>query len=290
MCRVLGVSRSGYYGWLSRQQSPPAGRAAADQELLAQICQVHQRYRYYGSPRVHQHLLIEAGQAYQTRGGAWGAGCRPRLGRRRVARLMRLNGIRACRGKIKSRPRAAPPARRPEIGDKVRRDFHAEVPNELWFTDITQIRTGQGWLYAAVILDAFNREVISWATAGQDDLDTALDALRDAVRTRRPDPGTIIHSDRGYQFTSRAWLALAASTGLQVSIGERKNCFDNAAMESWFSSFKCEVLYPGGQPSTRAEARTQLFQYIWDYNTHRLHSTLGYVSPKYYTQHASTCP
>jgi putative transposase len=290
MCRVLGVSRSGYYGWISRQQSPPAGRAAADETLLAQIRQVHERFSYYGSPRIHQHLLIEAGQAYQTRCGASEAACGPRLGRRRVARLMRVNGIRARRGKIKARPRSAPLKRRPEIGDKVRQEFHAAVPNEVWFTDITQIRTGQGWLYAAVILDAFNREVVSWVTAGQDSLDTVLDALRDAVRTRNPQPGTIIHSDRGYQFTSAAWLDLAASNGLQVSIGERKSCFDNAVMESWFGSFKTEVLYPNGQPATRAEARTQLFKYIWDYNTNRLHSTLGYVSPKYYAQHASICP
>jgi putative transposase len=160
----------------------------------------------------------------------------------------------------------------------------------MWFTDITQIRTGQGWLYAAVILDAFNREVVSWATASQDSLDTVLDALRDGVRTRRPPPGTIIHSDRGYQFTSAAWLDLAASHGLQVSIGEAKSCFDNAVMESWFGSFKTEVLHPNGQPATRSEARTQLFKYIWDYNTNRLHSTLGYVSPKYYAEHASICP
>lgn len=290
MCRVLGVSRSGYYGWLCRQQSPPAGRVAADEELLGHIRRVHQRFSYYGSPRVRQHLLIEAGQASQTRQDGSDTGCGPRLGRRRVARLMRDNGIRARRGKVKSRPRSAPPKRRPEIGDKVRRDFHASVPNEVWFTDITQIRTGQGWLYAAVILDAFNREVISWATAEQDSPDTVQDALHHAVRVRRPGPGTIIHSDRGYQFTSAAWLDLTARAGLEVSIGERKSCFDNAVMESWFSSFKTEVLYPNGQPVTRAEARTRLFKYIWDYNTYRLHSTLGYTSPKYYAEYASICP
>ncbi|HEX2288964.1 MAG TPA: IS3 family transposase [Pseudonocardiaceae bacterium] len=290
MCRVLGVSRSGYYGWVGRQLSPPTGRAAADQQLLEQIRHVHARFSYYGSPRIHQHLLIAAGHAYQTSHSAVAAGHRPRLGRRRVARLMRDHGIRARIGKIKSRPRSAPPKRRPEIGDQVQRQFQAVDPNELWFTDITQIRTGQGWLYAAVILDAFNREVISWATAAQDNLDTAVDALAEAIRIRRPDPGTIIHSDRGYQFTSAAWLDLARSKGLVVSIGERKDCFDNAVMESWLGSFKTEVLYPNGQPATRTQARTQLFQYIWDYNTHRLHSTLGYVSPKYYAQHASTCP
>ena len=124
---------------------------------------------------------------------------RPQLGRRRVARLMRTNGIRACRGKIKSRPRAAPPARRPEITDLVRWDFHADVPDGVWFTDITQIRTGEGWLYAAVILDAFNREIITWATDGYATPKTALRAFSDAIHIRRPGPGCIIHSDRGYQ-------------------------------------------------------------------------------------------
>ena len=273
-CRVLGVSRSGYYGWLARTTSPPTGRAAADLLLLAEIRQVHTRFGYYGSPRIRHELRARDHQ----------------VGRRRVARLMRLHGIRACRGKIKSRPRAAPPARRPEIIDLVGRDFGADVPDALWFTDVTQIRTGQGWLYAAVILDAFNREVISWATAGQESPKTALQALSEAIRIRRPEPGCIIHSDRGYQFTAGAWRHTAAAAGLKLSIGQRKSCYDNAAMESWFASLKNEAIYPHGQPTTRADARTKLFRYIWDYNNHRLHSTLGYVSPKTYAESSSICP
>ena len=149
LCRVLGVSRSGYYGWRDRVDGEPVGRAAADREALAQIRAVHDAYGYYGSPRVHQELLAR--------------GCR--IGRHRVARLMRCNGIRARRGRLKSRPRSAPPARRPEIGDLVQRDFHADVPNALWFTDLTMIRTGQGWLYAAVVLDAFSRQVVGYTVA-----------------------------------------------------------------------------------------------------------------------------
>jgi len=290
MCRVLGVSRSGYYDWLARVDAPPTGRAARDLELLREIEQVHARFRYYGSPRVHQHLLIQKGIAPQTRQTAPTSDSGPKLGRRRVARLMRIHGIRARRGKIKARPRSAPPARRPEITDRIRRHFDTTLPDEVWFTDITQIRTGEGWLYAAVVLDAFNREVVSWAIAGRDTIDTTLNAMRDAIKVRRPSPGAIVHSDRGYQFTSAAWLNLAASNGFVVSIGERKSCHDNATMESWFASFKNEALYPYGQPNTRAQARTLLFTYIWDYNNHRLHSSLGYVSPKYYAQHASICP
>jgi putative transposase len=250
------------------------GRIAHDIQLLREIEKIHAKFGYYGSPRVHQQLLQQAQQ----------------VGRRRVARLMRINGIRARRGKIKSKPRSAPPSRRPEIVDQLKRDFRADVPNTRWFTDITQVRTGEGWLYAAVILDAHNREVISWAVAGHDTPATAIRALTDAIKIRRPPRGCVIHSDRGYQFTSTAWLTLAASHRLIVSIGERKSCYDNAAMESWFASFKNEAIYPAGTPATKAEARTRLFRYIWDYNNHRLHSTLGYVTPKAYADNSSTCP
>jgi putative transposase len=268
------VSRSGYYDWVHRVVEGPSGRAAEDEQLLVEIEEIHARFQYYGAPRVHQELR---GRQFQ-------------VGRRRVARLMRSHGIRACRGKIKSRPRAAPPVRRPEITDRVHRDFHADAPNTLWFTDITQIRTGQGWLYAVVILDAFNREVIAWTVDTHVTLNTALRALREVVRIRRPGSGCVIHSDRGFQFTSYDWIRLAAEHGLTVSIGERKSCYDNAAMESWFASYKNEALYPNGQPGTRAQARAQLFGYIWEYNNHRLHSTLGYVAPKAYAASTSTCP
>ena len=273
MCRVLGVSRSGYYDWL-RRIDQPSGRQSEDQLLLQEIQQIHARFSYYGSPRIHQELLAREHH----------------VGRHRVARLMRLNGIRAARCKIKSRPRAAPPVRRPEIKDLVRREFHAEIENTVWFTDATQVRTAEGWLWAVVILDAFSREVISWATAERESPRTALTALREAIKVRRPPLGCIIHSDRGYQFTARDWLDLASGSGLQVSIGERKSCYDNAVMESWFASFKNEEIYPKGNPITRAEARMRLFSYVWEYNTQRLHSTLGYVPPRTYATESSTCP
>ena len=274
MCEVLGVSRSGYYDWLRRDAAEPQGRAAENLQLVAEIRQINLAFGYYGAPRVHQELRARDHH----------------VGRNRVARLMRAHGIRACRGKIKARPRSAPPARRPEIRDHVRRDFHADTPDALWFTDLTQIRTGQGWLYAAVILDAFNREVIAWATANLDSPSTVMRALQDALRSRRPPAGCIIHSDRGYQFTSTDWLDLAVDHHLRVSIGERKAAVDNAVMESWFASFKNEEIYPKGQPATRAEARARLFSYVWTYNHHRRHSTLGYVSPIIYATDSSICP
>jgi putative transposase len=268
------VSRSGYYGWLQRVESPPSERVTERLELLDRIRKLHRQHRHYGSPRIYHELLAANVQ----------------VGRHKVAQLMRINGIRACRGKVKSRPRAAPPARRPEVKDLVKRDFHADVANALWFTDLTQIRTWQGWLFAAVILDAFNREVVSYAVDGQQTPKTVMRALAEALQIRRPPPGCIIHSDRGYQFTSRDWLDLAAVHGLQVSIGERKSAYDNAVMGAWFASYKNEELYPNGQPATRQQARSRLFTYVWDYNHTRLHSSLGYVSPMAYAAESSICP
>ena len=267
------MSRSGYYAWTQRLARPSA-RAQADRALLEEIHTIHARFGYYGSPRVHRELLARDHH----------------VGRHRVARLMRLNGITAARCKIKSRPRAAPPSRRPEVGDLVRRRFSADTPNTMWFTDVTQIRTGEGWLWAAVVLDAYNREVISWATAARETPRTVLVALNDAIKIRRPAPGCLIHSDRGYQFTAWHWLNTAAANGLRVSIGQRKSCYDNAVIESWFASLKNEEIYPKGNPFTRTEARTRLFNYIWDYNTQRLHSSLGYVAPRNYAAQSSTCP
>ena len=266
------MSRSGYYAWTKRL-TQPSDKAQTDRVLLEEIRRIHARFAYYGSPRVHRELLARHHP----------------VGRHRVARLMRLHGITAARCKIKSRPRAAPVSRRPEVVDLVRRRFAADAPDTLWFTDVTQIRTGEGWLWAAVVLDAFNREVLSWATASRETPRTVLVALDDAVKIRRPTRGCVIHSDRGYQFTAWDWIKNAAAAGLRVSIGERKSCYDNAVMESWFASFKNEEIYPKGSPFTRTEARGRLFSYIWEYNTSRLHSSLGYVSPRTYAA-SSNCP
>lgn len=267
-CRVLGVSRSGYYDWVKRVGGPVSARVAEDLALLEEIRAIHAVFRFYGSPRVHQELVKRS----------------HRVGRHRVARLMRAGGIRARRGKIKSHPRSAPPKRKPEVGDLVRRQFVGESANRIWFTDLTMIRTGQGMLRAAVILDSHNREVISWAVSDHETPATVTRALRDAIRIRRPAHGCIIHSDRGYQFTSSEWSDIAAAHGLRVSIGERKQPQDNAMMESWFASLKNEEIYPGGQPATLAEARMRLFRYIHLYNTSRMHSALGYRTPVEYSR------
>jgi len=171
ICKVLGVSRSGYYDWLKRIESPPTKQVLEQLQLIDRIRVLHRKHRYYGSPRIHRDLLTENVQ----------------VGRHKVAHLMRINGICARRGKTKARPGAAPPARRPEVEDAVKRDFHADVADALWFTDIDQIRTLQGWLFAAVILDAYNREVISYAVDGHQTPKTAMRALTEAptIRHRR---------------------------------------------------------------------------------------------------------
>lgn len=248
--------------------SPISTRAAEDLALLEEIRAIHETFRFYGSPRVHQELVKRS----------------RRVGRHRVARLMRADGIRARRGKIKSRPRSAPPKRKPEVGDLVRRHFVGETANQIWFTDLTMIRTGQGMLRAAVILDSHNREVVSWSVSDHETPATAMQALSEAIRIRRPARGCIIHSDRGYQFTSHEWADIAAKHGLRVSIGERKQPQDNAMMESWFASLKNEEIYPGGQPATFADARMRLFRYIQLYNNSRMHSALGYRSPIEYAK------
>lgn len=271
MCRVLDVSRSGFYDWKRRLTGPPSPRAVEDRVLLEQITKLHAELGSYGSPRIHQELIRAD----------------VRVGRHRVARLMRENDIRAIRGRRKTKPRAAPPIRRPEIKDRVRRIFDRPRPNMLWFTDLTMIKTGQGYLRAAVIIDAHSRRVISWAAAGHETPNTAYTALRDAIALRKPPPHCIIHSDRGYQFTSETWLTIARKAQMIPSIGQNHSALDNAAMESWFGSFKNEALHPYPQPRTNAEARWILLRYITFYNTRRLHSSRGYQTPiAYETAHA----
>lgn len=262
------MSKSGYYDWKKRVEGPPTARQLEERNLVAEIEAVHAEFASYGSPRVHREL-----RARQH--------C---VGRHRVARLMHVNGIRARRGKTKSRPRAAPVARRPEVGDLVRRRFHADAVNTLWCTDATQIRTREGRLYAVVILDVYSRRIVSWAVSSHERLETAIEALDSAIAARRPRPGLIMHSDRGYQFTSWDWLGRLDKAGLRPSIGHVGSALDNALMESWFSSFKNEAIHPYPLPATRADARQTLFRHIDFHNRRRRHSALGYIAPVTFEQ------
>jgi len=264
LCRVVGVSRSGYLAWRCRL---PSARARADQELTEEIRQIHTHSRQtYGSIRVRA-TLRERGQA---------------VGRRRVARLMRLAGLRGCHGQRRRVRTTTPDLAAAPAPDRVERAFAPATigaPDRLWLADITYVATREGWLYLAVILDGFSRRVVGWAMADHLRTELVLAALQLALQRRRPAAGLIHHSDRGGQSTSLAFGQRLLAAGLLPSTGSVGDCFDNAVVESFFASLKVELLHRRTWP-TRAAARLAIFAYIevW-YNRQRLHSTLGYLTP-----------
>jgi transposase InsO family protein len=261
LCRVLGVSTSGFY---ALQQRQPSRRARDDAELLERIRDVHADSQCtYGAPRVHAEL--------RARGR--------RVGKKRIARLMRTAGLAGRCPKHFRRttvPTATPAAQPPDL---VQRDFNPSAPDQLWVSDITYVRTWEGWLYLAVILDAFSRRVVGWAIANHLRTELATDALRMALNARRPGPGLIHHSDRGGQYLSAAYIGILAMHGVRSSVGRPGTCWDNAAAESFFATLKTELLYRATWP-THQHARTAIFHYLEGfYNRHRRHSALGYRSP-----------
>ena len=273
MCRMLGVSRSGYYAWRKR---PTSQRAQANERLLVQIREEYQLSRKtYGSPRIYAALRKK------------GVTC----SRKRVARLMRLDHIAARRAR-KRIPRTtqrnleAIPA--PNL---LNQDFSSPAPDRKWVSDITYIATAEGWLYLAAILDLFSRRVVGWAMDEHMEASLAQQAWNMAVSQRCPSAALLHHSDQGGQYTSDLYLQSLAAHHCQVSMSRVGNCFDNAAMESFFSTLKTEC---ADQPfDTRAQARTTIFEYIeaW-YNRQRLHSSLGYLSPEEFERKPrhSSCP
>lgn len=268
LCRVLEVSRGGFYAWRER---PHSERDRENAELVERIHAVHRENRgVYGSPRVYRALRAAGYSA----------------GKHRVARLMRLEGL---RGKAARRFRFIATRRCdfPAAPDRVRRDFHAGAPNRLWVADITQVRTRQGWLFLAVILDVFSRRVVGWETSDRTEHALAVRALRIALEARRPGPGLVHHSDRGAQYASADYQELLDRHGLVCSMSRVGNCLDNALAESFFHSLKTEWLYHFTFES-RAQARSFVFDYIEGfYNRSRLHSALGYQSPEQYEISAS---
>jgi len=260
MCRVLQVSRSGYYAWRKR---PESAREMANQELGAEIDQIFKAKRQvYGSPRIRKELLA-LGKRYS---------------RKRIARLMRKLGLRArCRRKYKvTTQRNAAHEVAPNL---LQQDFHAEHPNAKWIADITYIRTQGGWLYLAVILDLYSRRVIGWAMGPRLTQALALDALQMALKRCQPPTGLIHHSDQGSQYTSAAYLRLLKSWGIRVSMSSTGNCYDNAPAESFFGTLKNEWVHHQHY-KTRSMAKTSIFDYIEVfYNRQRRHSSLDYVSP-----------
>jgi putative transposase len=258
-CRVLGVSTSGYYAWLKRE---PSRRCVANAELLKEVVKVHEwSDGTYGAIRVTEEL--------KDRGR--------RLGVNRVARLMRvarLQGVSRRKGTTTTvRGKETRPA-----PDLVERDFTAAGPNRLWVADITYIPTWAGFLYLAVVLDAWSRRVVGWAMATHLRTELVLNALNMALAQRRPDD-VIHHSDQGCQFTSLAFGARCAEMGVRPSMGSVGDAYDNALCESFFATLECELIDRRTWRSP-TEARPSVFSYIegW-YNPHRRHSALGYLSP-----------
>jgi putative transposase len=264
LCRVLGVSPSGYWAWRRRE---PSARAHANHELQAQIVQIHQASRgTYGAPRIHAELA-----AHGTR-----------CGRKRVARLMRLLGIAGChRRRLRMRTTQRDPAACP-APDLVQRAFVATAPDELWVSDITYVPTGQGFLFLAVILDVFSRRVVGWSMADHLRAELVLAALGMAVWNRRPAAGLIHHSDHGCQYTSAAFADRCRTLSIQCSMGTTGDCYDNALAESFFATLECELL-DHWTFRTHDQARSALFEFIESfYNRQRRHSALGYLSPEAY--------
>lgn len=260
MAEVLAVSVSGFYDWLKR---PKSRRAKEDEALTAKIIMFHCGSRCtYGSPRIHKDLKAD-GQ---------------RIGRKRVARLMREAGIQG-KSKRKFKCTTNSKHKRPKADNLVKQNFNMPAPNMLWASDISYIPTLEGWLYLAVTLDLFSRKVIGWAFSDRLTDDLTLKALAMATRQRQPAAQTIHHSDQGVQYASYDFRNSLKTAGIRQSMSDKGNAYDNAAVESFFASLKIEEVKDANY-QTRQQAKTSIFSYIEGfYNAKRRHSSLGYLSP-----------
>jgi len=266
LCRTLLVSKSGFYAWLRR---PESNRAREDRRLALLAREAHEgSAQAYGSPRIHEDL--------KARGVP--------ISRKRVIRLMREQGL---KGK-------APPKRfvrttdsghsLPVAPNLLARNFHASLPNQRWVGDITYLRTPDGWLYLAAIIDLYSRFVVGWALSPLIDRQLTLKALDMALKRRCPDEGLVHHTDRGSQYASADYQERLEKNGILCSMSRKGDCYDNAAMESWFARLKTEL---GEDFENEESAQRALFQYIEVfYNQRRRHSTLGYVSPAEFERRA----
>lgn len=265
LCRVLEVSRSGFYAWCRRA---PARRVQAEQRLTQAIQAAHRRSRgTYGSPRLHAELKAQG----------------LHVSRKRVARLMRDCGLRGVRPHRRRRTTLVDQAL-PVADNLVARDFDVTAPNQVWAADITYVRTWEGWLYLAVVLDLFSRRVVGWAMADHLRTDLPLQALAMALGQRLPETSLVHHSDRGCQYASERYRQLLDQRGIRCSMSRRGDCWDNAVVESFFATLKSELLDRRPWPTHR-EARLAIHQYIGVfYNRHRRHSYLHYSTPACYEQ------
>ncbi len=260
MCRVLGVSKGGFYNWLKR---PPSAREQEDGKIAERLVGIYQQHKgRYGSPRIHQQLHNEG----------------IHVGRKRVIRLMKQEQL-ATHHTIhthvttKADPGATP------AENVLDHSFEAERPNEKWASDVTYIATGAGWLYLAAVMDLYSRRIVGWAMAARQDETLVDQALSMAVTHRKPGAGLLYHSDRGCQYTSQAYQAFLKDHDMGVSMSRKGNCWDNAVMERFFGTPKRECT-SRARFATHEAVRSALFEYIEVcYNRVRKHFTLGYLSP-----------
>ena len=269
MCRLLRVSASGYY---LRQTRPKSRRARANEELVQAIRRIHRESgEVYGSPKIWKELQ-EHGQA---------------CGRHRVARLMKQEGLQGIPSKKRWRTRKA--GHRPEdVTNHLARDFAAMQPNAKWVTDITYIPTAEGWLYLAVVLDLFSRQVVGWSMQSRQDCELVLQAVRMAVGQRTTSEAVVVHSDRGTQYTAHEFQAFLKTQGMISSMSGVGNCYDNAVTESFFGILKRERVHRR-RYLTRREARRDIFDYIERfYNRQRRHAHTNGLSPAVYEERYST--
>ncbi len=267
MCRVLEVSRAGFYLWLKRPESP---RNAENSRLLLAIRAIHRASRgAYGSPRIHAQLRAVS----------------KLHSRNRIARLMRENRI---QGKQKRKFRVTTDSKHnfPISPNVLNREFAVKMPNKAWVADITYIPTKEGWLYLAAVMDLYSRRIVGWAMGSRICRHLVERALCMAFFKRNPSPGLLHHSDRGSQYASGDYQKLLKSSGVLCSMSRKGNCWDNAVMESFFATLKTELIYHRNY-ETRKEAQSDIFEYIEVfYNRQRLHSALGYRSPEAYEESA----
>ncbi len=259
LCRALEVSRAGFYAWVGR---PPAPRTVEDRRLAVLVREAHERSRRtYGSPRVHADLAATHGVF---------------VSRKRVVRIMRQEGLKA-RSRKRFKCTTMSDHDQPVAPNLLGQDFLASRPNQKWVGDTTEVLTGDGKLYLAVVVDLFSRFVVGWALSAANNRFLTMRALEAALHRRCPEAGLLHHSDQGSPYASEDYQAILEARGITCSMSRRGNVYDNAAMESWFSTLKSEL---GERFSSHAEAKEKLFDYIEVfYNQQRRHSALGYLSP-----------
>lgn len=271
-CRSLKVSRSAFFAWRQRQANPTS-KMLDDAELAELIAKIHdQSHGTYGRPRVTAELRLGLGR---------------QVNHKRVQRLMHAQGLQGVTRRRRSKGCTRSRAGDPRSDDLVKRQFRPDRPDRLWVQDITQHRTNEGWVYMAVVIDAWSRRVVGWSIADHLRAELVVDALEMARMRRRPD-GTVVHSDHGSQYCSWVFGQRLRHAGLLGSMGTVGDALDNAVAESFFASLQCELL-DRHQWHTRAELARAMFHYVEAfYNPHRRHSTLGYLSPvDYEAAHAA---